>query len=384
MRIGQYSDSFLPIVDGVCRVVFSYAQTLGQMGHEVYAFAPMDEMGYLGDYPFQVIDYNTMAMPGKMPYRIGLPQLDVQFEKKTKMTQMDIVHAHSPFMMGHAGLKVAKKRGLPIVATFHSKFYDDFKQTLKSEALARTATKKVVHFFEQCDEVWAVSDASGQTLKEYGFQGEVITMENGTEIRPLDETVLPELRARYALEDGVPMLLYVGQINWKKNLLRTLEGAKALKDRGVPFRLLLAGQGPHREEIEAKAAEFGLNEQVSFIGHITTTRDLDGLYALADFFVFPSLYDNAPMVLREAAAVGTPALLIEGSNAAECVRNGVNGLTCRDDGDSIADALQAGLKDAELRARLGQAARETIPVPWTRLMSQVLERYQRLIDLKKA
>jgi len=382
MRIGQYSDSFLPVVDGVGRVVFSYAKSLGNMGHQCTVFAPMANMGYLGDYPFQVIDYNSFQMPGKMPYRVGLPQLDARFHKKTQMTKMDIVHVHSPFMLGHSGLQVAKKRRLPVVATFHSKFYDDFKMTLKSETLARAATRQVVEFFEQCDEVWAVSESSGQTLTEYGFRGEVIAMPNGTEIRALDEAVLPELRERFSLREGVPILLYVGQLNWKKNILHILEAVRLLREKGCAFRLLLAGQGPHRDEIEQKINEWALSDQVTFPGHIDNTRDLDGLYALADLFVFPSLYDNAPMVLREAAAMGTPALLIEGSNAAECIVSGVNALTCRDEPVALADTIAKGLTDPALLDRLGQAARETIPVPWTRLMDQVIHRYQALIGRK--
>ena len=380
MKIGQYSDSFLPIVDGVGRVVLSYAETLGQMGHSCYVFAPMADMGYLGNYHFQVIDYNTLQMPGKMPYRVGLPQLDARFERRVKHTKLDIVHVHAPFMLGFSGLHLAKKRGLPLVGTFHSKYYDDFRSVLKVDSLARLGVKQVVDFYNQCDEVWAVSETSAETLKSYGFTREVTVMENGTDVRPLDETVLPELRTRFSLMEDVPMLLYVGQMNWKKNLLRTLEAAALLRSRGMRFHVLLAGQGPHLKEIEKKTAELGMEDCVTFTGHITTTRELDGLYALADLFIFPSLYDNAPMVLREAAAMGTPAVLISGSNAAEYVHHGQNGITCEDDTISLAEAITTALSDRSLLAQMGQAARETIPIPWTVLMKRVEARYAALID----
>lgn len=384
MRIGQYTDSFLPVVDGVGRVVFSYADTLGKMGHKCYVFAPMADMGYLGDYHFQVVDYNTMQMPGRMPYRVGLPQLDARFEKRVRQTEMDIVHVHSPFMLGRSGLKLAKKRGLPVVGTFHSKFYDDFQRVLKSDALARFGVRQVVEFFEQCDEVWAVSAAAGETLREYGYRGEVVVMENGTEVRALDESVLAELRTRFGLDGRERVLLYVGQINWKKNILRILEAAARLKAAQTPFRVLLAGRGPDEKAIAEKAEALGVADRVTFTGHITTTRELDGLYALADLFVFPSLYDNAPMVLREAAAMGTPAVLIAGSNAAECVTDGVNGLTCADTAASLAEAIGRGLEDSERRRALGDAARETIPVPWSKLMEAVAARYAALVESKAA
>ena len=383
MRIGQYSDSFLPVVDGVGRVVVSYAQTMGQMGHEVTVFAPRTDMGDTSAFPYRILTYNTVQMPGKMPYRIGFPQLDLAFDKKLDTIDLDIIHVHSPFMSGHAGIHLAKKRGIPVIGSFHSKYYDDFAQVLKSDLLAKGGVRYVVDFYEQCDEVWAVSEATAETLKEYGYPGKVYVMPNGTDIRTLDPAVLPELRARFALPQDVPLLLYVGQMNWKKNIRRILEAAKILQGQDCRFHLVLAGQGPHRDEIEEAANTMGLGGQVTFTGHLQDTRLLDGLYALASLFVFPSLYDNAPMVLREAAMMGTPAVLVAKSSAAENVRDEENGFTCEDTAESLADAIARGLGDEQRRKQVGQAARETIPVSWNTIMEDVLERYEMLINDKR-
>ena len=104
------------------------------------------------------------------------------------------------------------------------------------------------------------------------------------------------------------------------------------------------------------------------------------LYRRADLLVFPSVYDNAPMVVREAAAMGTPALLVEGSCSAEGVTHGGNGFLCQDTVESIAQGIAAALPDA---AAVGEQAKQTIPIPWDRLMKDVLGRYERLIDMKR-
>lgn len=382
MRIGQFTDSFLPVVDGVGRVLESYAETLSDMGQDVTVFAPWTRAGELGNRRYRVVTYNTLSVP-KFQYRVGVPGLDVRFDLSLKRTELDIVHVHSPFMLGRVGLRVAKRRGLPVVATFHSKYYDDFKQVLKADRLARFGTKQVVAFFEQCDEVWAVTEASAATLREYGYRGDVVVMPNGTNIRALDETVLPELRARFGIRQDVPLLLYVGQMNWKKNIHQSLSALRLLKDEGIAFQMLLAGVGPHQADIQATVEAMGLSDSVRLIGHIVSTRDLDGLYALSRLFVFPSLYDNGPMVLREAAAMGTPTLLIEGSSAAECVKGGVNGFTCEDTKESLRDALKLALADEALSARVGEAARGTIPVSWQTLMEQVVARYEALLRRKR-
>ena len=57
MKIGQFSDSFLPIVDGVGRVVYNYATALSRCGEECYVIAPMADTGYRGGYPFELVDF---------------------------------------------------------------------------------------------------------------------------------------------------------------------------------------------------------------------------------------------------------------------------------------------------------------------------------------
>lgn len=379
MRIGQFSDSFLPVVDGVGRVVASYASTMAALGERVTVVAPQADMGDTSALSYDIITYNTVPMPGRMPYRIGFPGLDIHYDRQVSGIALDIVHVHSPFMSGHAGLSLAKRRGIPVVGTFHSKYYDDFSLALKSELLARGGVKAVVHFYEQCDEVWAVNEATGETLASYGYGGRIEVMPNGTDVRALDSAIVAELRERYALPEGVPVLLYAGQLNWKKNIRRILEAASILKEAGAPFRLILAGQGPNQEEIRQKGEALGLGDRLLLPGHIGDTRTLDGLYALASLFVFPSLYDNAPMVVREAAVMGTPSVLVEGSNAAEGVIGGENGFTCMDSAESLAETIAGALRDPARLLAVGRRARETIPVPWTTLVGRVLERYRTLL-----
>ena len=130
--------------------------------------------------------------------------------------------------------------------------------------------------------------------------------------------------------------------------------------------------------------ELGLRENARLVGHITDTKLLDALFARASLFVFPSLYDNAPMVVREAAAMGTPAVLARGSTAAEIIRDGENGLLCENDGEDLARVIRGALADSEHLARMGAAARESIPIPWQGILAQVADRYADLIERNRA
>ncbi|MBQ6372908.1 MAG: glycosyltransferase [Clostridia bacterium] len=375
MRIIQFSDSFIPIMDGVGNVVYQYALNMGQKGHETYVVAPQTDTGYRGGFPFEMVDYLGVPLPKIKSYKVGAPLLDVHCQNRLNAIKADIVHVHSPFISGLAGIAYGQKHALPIVGTFHSKYYDDFLQITGVELLAEVGVKHVVNFYDHCTEVWAVSASSAETLRGYGYNGPIRVMPNGTDIHPVDDAAVDAMSERLGL-DGAPLLLYVGQINWKKNLRCTLEAAAKL-DR--PFRLVLAGQGPHEKEISALAASLHIEDRVIFTGHIVDQQALNALYRLASLFLFPSLYDTSGLVVREAAAVGTPSVVVRGSSAAEGVVDGVNGFLCEDDPDDLAQVIGRALRDADALVSVGQKARETIPIPWSMLVDQVLENYRRII-----
>lgn len=379
MRIGLFSDTFLPVVDGVGRVVLAYAETMAAMGHQVTVSAPLYDSGYRGGLPYDLIDYTAIKVPTQPQYKAGSPLLDTHYRKRIQAAALDIVHAHSPFGAGSEALRIAREKHLPLVASFHSKYYDDFYKVTKNDTLSRLLVSSVVSFYNRCDEVWAVSETTAEVLRSYGFKKQVVVMPNGVTQRSAKSEVIDEIERRFGIGNE-PLLLFVGQINWKKNILRVLEAAAKLKMENARFALLLAGQGPDENAVKEKIAELGLNDCAQLIGHISNAELLDALYARAYVFTFPSLYDNAPMVVREAAVMGTPAVLVKGSSAAEIIHDGVNGFLCRDDSDDLYSVLKEALEDPARTRQIGQKARETIPVPWESIMQTVLNRYQALID----
>ena len=382
LRIGEFTDTFLPVVDGVGRVVQAYAETLSAMGHQVTVVAPMYDTGTRGGFPYELVDFIATSVPGLRQYKVGEAMLDAHYRRRIRMVSLDIVHAHSPFTAGSEALRLASVRKLPLVATFHSKYYDDFLKATKSESMARMLTKFVVNFYNRCDEVWAVGRNTADVLHSYGYQGEVQVMPNGATLRTVHPSDVEEVSRRFGLGDD-PMILFVGQMDWKKNILTVMEACAELKKQGKRFHLLLAGQGIDLNAIRQKAEELNIQDLTQVLGHITDTSLLDGLYTRASVFAFPSLYDAAPMVVREAAVMGTPSVMVRGSTAAEIIRDGENGFLCENTPEDLARVIDGILADPDRRNRVGQAARETIPVPWNRVLENVVERYERLVALGK-
>lgn len=380
MKIGQFTESFLPIVDGVGRVVYNYANGLAKCGDECYVVAPQTDTGYRGGYPFELCDYSATSLPGSPQYKSGLAVLDKHYVDRMDKVKLDICHAHTPFFAGQEALRLCSKHGMPLVGTFHSKYYDDFYKATHMELLANMGVKFVVDFYERCDEVWTVSESSAGVLREYGYTGDIVVMENGTELRPALEDDRKQAIERFHLDTQHPIFLFVGQINWKKGILRLLEAAAYLRSQGERFTLVLAGQGPDEEAIRAKAAEMNISDAIIFTGHLGDTHLLDGLYQAATLFTFPSLYDTFSLVVREAAAMYTPSVVTVDSAAAEPIRHGINGLICPDDGERLGMLLKEYMhNDSALRA-MGQSAHDTIPHDWDNVIRKSRERYAALIE----
>ena len=382
MKIGQFGESFIPVFDGVGRVMKAYAETMAKRGEEVYVITPMYNTGYRGGLPYEIVDFNSLELSKKIPWRIGLEAFDPHFLARIKQIDLDIIHVHGPVFAGNAGLNLAKKRHLPIVGSFHTKFYDDILQFTGVKTIAKVGSQAVADFFSKCDEVWAVSEGTGETLREYGYKGDIVVMPNGSNRRILNVAIVPEVRQKYGIRSDVPVLLFVGQISWKKNVARILEACSILKKQGTAFQLVLAGRGPDEEAIKQRVSELELSDVSVFTGHLTDTETLDAIYSVADLFVFPSIYDNAPMVVREAAAQRTPSLAAEGSCTAEVIKDGDNGIISKDESPAVAHAISDFLAlPQEKRRAMGDRAYETIPIPWDGpLMDTILGRYRALIE----
>ena len=95
MRIGEFTDSFVPIVDGVGRVVLAYSEHLGKRDNEVSVIAPMADTGYRGNYPFELVDFIAADLPAGFEWKAGVPYIDSHYRARIRDIKLDILHSHS-------------------------------------------------------------------------------------------------------------------------------------------------------------------------------------------------------------------------------------------------------------------------------------------------
>ena len=378
LRPMEFIDNYFPVIDGVTETVHEYARHM----ENATVVCPAMENRYLQkhEFPYPVLTSVTARVPFSR-YASAVPKIDRKLETEIAQAKPDIFHLHSPSLLGKYAVSMGKKMRIPVVATFHSKYYDAIYEFTKSRAIAKMVTGQIVKLYENCDEVWACSEETGETLRSYGYTKPYHVMPNGTDVSVPDN--LQELRDRatetFRIPRGKHVLLFVGQQIWYKNQRLILDSLRLLCDRGDDWFLVMAGSGKDEKEIEQYAASLNLADRVLFTGLIRDRNLLRGVYLNADLLFFPSVFDNAPLVLREAAVLGVPTLATAGSNAAGAIRKNVNGFTAQATPEAMSGEIQRIFAEEDIK-KIGQCARETIPLSWEKLVPMVMERYQTVID----
>lgn len=392
---GIFNDSFPPIMDGVAMVTRNYALWLNRIAGPSSVIT-VDVPGYYDQEEFPVYRFPSLPVYARPPYRVGVSITGLVRQKRIRgnnlkevlQTQLfdipfDIVHTHSPFSSGMLALRVARMRKIPLVASFHTKYKEEFLRLVNNEFLASVAVRQLVNFYAKADLVLVPSQETIATLREYGYEGPVEVMPNGTDL-VVDEKDLPSLRAlgarTFEIPEGAPLLLYIGQHIKEKNLDLVIDSLALLKRSNTPFKMLFIGDGYHAPALKKKAAEAGLDDSVIFKGIIRDRGIITQAYARADLLFFPSLYDTSSLIIREAAGMRVPALLVRGSSTAAGVIDKVNGFLADNDPASMAESLQQVLSNPALRKEAGMGAYRTLYRTWEQVAMQVAERYRALLE----
>ena len=382
-KVGLFIDTWYPMVDGVIKVVDNYARRLIQYC-DVVVFCP-ETRGYSKEedarLPYKVVRCNSLPLIHN-DYDIPTPALDPVFEAQLIHSGIDLVHIHSPFAVGLAGVLYAKLHKLPVVATLHSQYKQDFEKPLKFKPALDVAMDSIMRVFNACDECWAVNAGIKELYqKEYGLTAPCKVKLNATDHRPVPN---PDAAARVVNEAfGIPadatVFLFVGRINFIKNIDFTVRSLAIAKEMGLRnFRMLFVGKGQDEEQLAALVKELGLADEVVMCGLVSSKDMLENLYSRAKLFLFPSLYDANSLVQIEAACQGTPTVFLEGARTAATVTPGVNGYVSAPGEENYARLILDILSDSEGYGHISAAARKDLYLNWDDVVREVYADYCRM------
>lgn len=392
LTIGELSDAFPPLMDGVGFVVKNYTEILRARGHEAYAVVSgsLVKDGKAYDAA-QGIDYtirsSMVPVPGMIPY--GFVVQNRPFRKRVQQIDFDIIHTHAPFFLGRIGEKIVRNTQIPIITTFHTLYKDDFLGFTHSKTMAEQLTRMILRHYRSVDEVWTTTEWSKRKLQEYGFDGNIEVVLNGCDF-PLPSESEYESYRKKAREDfpniptDVPRLLYVGQLKKEKNIETTIAALSIIHRRKIPFHMVFVGMGPDERLFKQTIEENGFANKVTFTGKLTDREKLKAIMASSDLFLFPSQYDTSPLVLQEASAFRLPLLNTTGSSTATLTTDGVNGFISENNAASYAERLQQILSNLPSCSAVGAEAQRTLYRNWDQVIDEVEQRYAKAIERKRS
>lgn len=381
ITIGLFIDTFFPMIDGVTMVVDNYAKRLTKYAN-VIVFAPEYPKAQYDDSKFlyKVVRCKSVKMP-IIDYSLPMPKIDKKFMHELNNTKLDIVHIHSPFTIGKIGVEYAKKNNVPAIATMHSQYKKDFLRAVKFEPLANLLT---IRQYNKCDECWAVnSEIAKIYYEEYKYKKLPKVMGNATDMKLVEnmEQAKKLINEKYNISPDEEVFLFVGRINNLKNVFLIANSLKILKEKYNPkFKMLFVGSGQDEDELKSIIDKNNMNQDIIMCGKISDRELLANIYARADLFLFPSLYDASSIVQIEAASQKTPTLFVEGAATTATITENVNGFISQNNEEDFAEKINEIINNKALYDSVCENVYKDIYINWDSQVSKVFDSYMEIIS----
>ncbi len=311
MRVGFFTDTFLPQQNGVVASLLSSGSELVRRGHEVHLFCPKTSVKEVNG--MNVYSYPAVTFKPYPEFKIAIPS------GRDKAPELDIVHTHSPFTMGFFGWRVAKFQKIPRVSTFHT-LLTDYSNVLRlGRPIAKLVTWRFCKsFYKRHKKIIAPSETLREVLRNRGIKKPIEVIPSGIDIdfyRPIDRK---KARRELGLGDD-KVFLCLGRVSHEKNIDRVIRAMK-----NVDARLLVVGRGPTADKLKRIVMKEKMQRKVSFKGFVPEEMK-PVYYSAADALVIASTSETQGMVVVEAMACGTPVIGANAMAIPELVNDGENG-----------------------------------------------------------
>lgn len=361
MRIGIFTNTFLPHIGGVARSVRNFLEDYRRAGHRVLVVAPEFPQGPAPRH----IERSVERVPAwrnfnGSDFSVSLP-VAAELAERIRRFRPQIVHAQHPFLLGDTALRVAAESGVPAVFTHHT-LYERYTHYLPfdSERLQSFVAELATRFANCCDGVIAPSASLARLLEARGVTSPIRVVPTGIDTEEFSAAARGPWRARLGLDGNAVLVGHVGRLAVEKNLPFLAEALARFLSRVPRSRALIVGDGPARPGIEEAFAQGRVGGRVLFTGSLTG-RPLREAYAAMDLFAFSSQSETQGMVLTEAMAAGVPVVALDASGVRDVVRDRENGRLLPADAtvEALARALARAARDPDLRASWREGARRT-------------------------
>ena len=382
LKIGMFLDSWYPNIDGVVLVVDNLVKNMKEYADITLVLPKMEKNYDDSIYPFKVIRIDSMNVP-LTDYKLALADFQhLKLNKIFKKMDFDIIHIHSPFSIGKLGIRIAKSKNIPVIATMHTRWEFEFEKYLKSKKIAKLCVKYLIRTYNKCNACIALNNSLIKVYNDYGYKGNYVIINNGTDLEMIKDKnkSVERINNLFKLNNDDIVLLFVGRMVSFKNIFFILDALKMLKEENFKFRMIYVGDGPDYNNLSKKIKEYNMSDEVVMTGKITDRELLKAIYYRANLFLFPSLFDSSSLVQIEAASQGTPTLFIEGSVTSATIENNVTGFTSSSEVKDFKNRIKEIMGNQKLYNLVAKNAKLELAKPWKDVALETYNYYLRVID----
>lgn len=386
MRIGIFTDSYPPYINGVSTSILMLQRALEKKGHEVfvvtvnpedlkYKYENEDKIIRIPGIPTGIYDYR---LTGVYP---------IKAIKKVSNWKLDVIHSHTEFGVGMFARLIASEFHIPLVHTYHT-MYEDYIETITKGYFDKSSKKLVEYitkFFcdKTCSELIVPTKKTYDLFKEkYKYDRNIYIIPTGIEVERFykekyKSSQLNEIRGKYGFKRNDFVLLYLGRIGREKNIEFIINVMKMINNKKI--KLLLVGDGPDLKDLQKLMKEYGLEDRIVFAGKVPYD-DTPLYYNMANAFITASHFETQGLTVIEAMSASLPALCIDDESFNSTVVNGLNGYIFKDEKDCVRK-IEKIYNDKKLQKDLARGARSSAEMHSSKHFAEkVLDVYNKAIE----
>ncbi|PWF99892.1 glycosyltransferase family 4 protein [Levilactobacillus bambusae] len=338
MNIGLFTDTYFPQVSGVSTSIKTLREELEKQGHQVYIFTTTDPHVEKNVYERNVFRFSSIPFISFKDRRIAVRGL-FQAYQIAKELNLDIVHTQTEFSMGLIGKFVARNLHIPCLHTYHT-MYEDYLHYIANGKILKPVNVKqlTVAFCYHMTGIIAPSDRVLETLTGYGVKSPIRIIPTGVNLHKYDQPDTSNLRAKYGYEPDTPIILSLSRLAYEKNIKESIDALPEILKAVPTAQLLIVGDGPARQDLEAQAKTMQLTDHITFAGEINND-DVYHYYHLANVFLSSSDSESQGLTYIEAMAAGLKTVVMTSPYTDDLLSEKSLGMTFKTQDEMVADVI---------------------------------------------
>ena len=367
MRVGIFTESYPPLVNGVSTSILMLEHALTKLGHEVFIITVSDnKKDYVLENNGHILRLPSVNLANCYDYKMT-SVYPIKAVNMIKKMNLDVIHSNVEFTVGIFARIVSEQLSIPLVHTYHTNWEDYTHYITKNKKILDDICKKLLKylmvFFEDktVTELIVPSNKIYNLFKDkYKFTKNIHITQTGIETSKFYKEKfnlkdINSLKKKLGIKKKDFVVMTVSRLAKEKSVDRIINNHKELVKKYSNMKLLIVGDGPDIDKLKDEAKSLGVSDSVIFTGKVPLS-DIPIYYQLGNVFVTASKSETQGLTVVEAISSSLPVVAVRDDSFVNSVIEDFNGFVFTDD-EKYINSISKLYEDKELYNRLSNQSR---------------------------